>query len=151
MNSILWGLIASLTPFLELRAGLPILVFGGIPVFWAFLLSVLFNLAVFPITYLFLNYVHHHLRKFRYYENVFRHFEEKYKKKIEHRVGTKWEYLALFAFVVVPLPGTGAYSGSFIAWLFGLDKWKSFLAVSAGVVGAGILVALAVVGAVRLF
>jgi uncharacterized membrane protein len=46
-------------------------------------------------------------------------------------------WLGLFLFVAVPLPGTGAWTGSLIAALIGLDAKKSSLAVCLGVLGAG--------------
>lgn len=150
MNGLLFGLIASLLPFFELRLGLPLLVYNGMPVLVAFLVSVAVNLLVIPIVYFFLDYLHKHLSKFRYYEKAFRYYEDKYKRKVEKKIGTKWEYWVLFVIVAVPLPGTGAYSGTLIAWLFGLDRKKSYLAISLGVVVAGILVALATASVIRL-
>lgn len=51
------------------------------------------------------------------------------------------EALGLAIFVAVPLPGTGAWTGCILAALFKLRFWHSFLAISAGVLGAGIIVA----------
>ena len=43
-------------------------------------------------------------------------------------------------FVMIPLPVTGAYTGSFAAWLFNIKKRQAFMAVSLGVIIAGIIV-----------
>ena len=43
-------------------------------------------------------------------------------------------------FVMIPLPVTGAYTGTFAAWLFGFKKRQAFLAVSLGVLIAGVIV-----------
>jgi uncharacterized membrane protein len=51
-------------------------------------------------------------------------------------------------FVAVPLPGTGAYSGTLLAWLLGLDRRRAGLAIAAGVLGAGAVVTLAALGVV---
>ena len=151
MKGIIFGILLSLLPFFELRAGIPVLYASGLPLLWAFILGTLCNMLAFPITYLFLNYLHSHFKKIKRYEQFFQHFEEKYKKKIEHRIGTTWEYWALFLFVLIPLPGTGAYSGSFLAWLFKMNKKKAFLAVSGGVIGAGIIITLFMLGLITIF
>ena len=52
----------------------------------------------------------------------------------------QWGYFALMLFVAVPLPVTGAWSGSLIACVLGLNRWKSFLAISAGIIIAGLIV-----------
>ena len=151
MKLILLGILSSIFPVLELRAGLPFLYAGGLPLWLAFFVAVGLTILAFPITYLFLNYMHKRLTKFRHYEGIFRRIEERYKRKIEHRIGTRWEYIALFVFVLIPLPGTGAYSGALISWIFNLDKMKGFLAVTLGVIGAGVLVLLVMLGAITIF
>ena len=51
-----------------------------------------------------------------------------------------WGYLALTLFVAVPVPGTGAWTGTLVAWVLGLDRWKSIGAISLGVVIAGLII-----------
>ncbi len=58
----------------------------------------------------------------------------------------RYELLGLALFVAVPLPGTGAYSGTLLAWLLGLDRRRATIAIAIGVLGAGIAVTLAVTG-----
>jgi len=60
-------------------------------------------------------------------------------------------FLALALFVAVPLPGTGAWSGCLLAWLLGLERKNSILAISIGVVAAGILILIGTLGAFRFF
>ncbi|HLD12969.1 MAG TPA: small multi-drug export protein [Candidatus Nanoarchaeia archaeon] len=151
MNEILLGIILSFTPIFEMQAGIPLLYHGGIPLWWAFIISIAFNTLAFPITYLFLNYLHKHFLKFRKYEQLFQHFEERYKRKIEHKIGTAWEYWTLLIFVMLPGPGTGAYAGSFLSWLFKLNKKKSFFAITLGMIINGLLVLLITYGVVIIF
>ena len=54
--------------------------------------------------------------------------------------------IGLFLFVGIPLPGTGAWTGSLIAALLGMNRWKAFLAVLAGVLVAGVIMSLASYG-----
>ena len=78
---------------------------------------------------------------------------EKYKDKIikgDERIGkarlTRTVFLALMLFVAIPLPGTGAWTGSLVASLFGLPKRSSFLAVTLGVLISGVIMCLASYG-----
>jgi len=52
----------------------------------------------------------------------------------------------LFIFVAIPLPLTGAYTGTFISWVLGLDRKKSILAISLGVLTAGIIIYFSTLG-----
>ncbi len=54
-------------------------------------------------------------------------------------------------FVMVPLPVTGAYTGTFASWLFKIDKKKSFLAVSLGVMISGVIVTTIFLSGVQVF
>ena len=63
-------------------------------------------------------------------------------------------FLGLLLFVMIPLPGTGAWTGALIASLFELPKKRSFLAIFLGVLGAGVIMTLAsygVVGFLKVF
>jgi len=63
----------------------------------------------------------------------------------------KYGFWGLMIFVAIPLPGTGAYSGSIAALILGMNKVKAFISISLGVIIAGIIVALATTGVVKLF
>lgn len=60
-------------------------------------------------------------------------------------------FLGLYLFVAIPLPGTGAWTGSLVAALFGMKKWRAFLAVFLGVLTAGVIMTLASYGIVSAF
>ncbi len=55
-------------------------------------------------------------------------------------------YVALFLFVGIPLPGTGAWTGTLAASFLDMDFKKSVIAVMAGVILAGIIMGLASAG-----
>ncbi len=151
-NFILFGIIFSVLPFFELRAGLPLLYAGGSPLWLAFLISSGLSLLAFPFVYLFFNYLHQHFIKFRHYELWFHRIEERYKRKAEKKLGgTGWEYWLFFIFVILPFPGTGVYSGAFLSWLFNMNKKKSFLAVALGVFVEGVIVSLITLGVITMF
>ena len=58
----------------------------------------------------------------------------------------KGAFLGLLLFVLIPFPGTGAWTGSLVASLFGFPKLKSFLAITLGVLGCGLIMCLASYG-----
>ena len=66
----------------------------------------------------------------------------------------RYGYLGIMLFVAIPLPITGAWTGTLGAWILGMDRRKSILAVAAGVVIAGVIVSLVVglgIGALSIF
>ncbi|MBQ8268461.1 MAG: small multi-drug export protein [Clostridia bacterium] len=85
--------------------------------------------------------------------------EESSEVKAENEVQPKKKrfdgaFWGLLLFVMIPLPGTGAWTGSLIAALFDLPKRRSFLAALLGVLGAGVIMCLAsygVVGFLKIF
>ena len=61
----------------------------------------------------------------------------------------KYGYLGLFLFVAIPLPGTGAWTGSLIAVLFGMKPKKSLLFIFLGVLTAGLIMSLLSFGVLK--
>jgi uncharacterized membrane protein len=68
------------------------------------------------------------------------------KPKIE-----KYGFWGLTLFVAIPLPITGAYTGTILTWLLGMDWKRAFLAIGIGVVIAGIIVLLGTLGVIEVF
>ena len=60
-------------------------------------------------------------------------------------------FLGLYLFVAIPLPGTGAWTGSLVAAVFGMKKWRALFAVFLGVLTAGVIMTLASYGVVSAF
>ena len=90
---------------------------------------------------------------FKFYERFFRASLRKFQKKIDkfEKRHAKLGFLALTLLVAIPLPGTGAWSGSLISWVLGLDRKKSILSIALGVLIAGLIVFLGMLGFVNLF
>ena len=76
-----------------------------------------------------------------WYRKLFERIIERSRKKIHNRV-ERFGYLGLMLFVAIPLPITGAYTGTLGAWVLGLEPKKTFLAVLGGVIISGIIVTL---------
>ena len=145
---ILIGLLLTISPVFELRGGLPIVVEyavrNGVSVWPYFLLVLALNIGVIFLIFLFFDFVHGVLMRLRWYRKVVGGVLRRLQKKID-RVESKmdrWGYFALMFFVAIPFPGTGAWTGTIVAWVMGLDRVKSFFAIAAGIVIAGILVLL---------
>jgi len=151
------ALILSFLPVSELRGGLPLaIVYAkayGIPVFLTFSSVVLVNILAVFIAFYFLDNIHLKLMKIKLYNRFF----EKYMKKIRKKTDKFEEkynalgFLALAVFVGIPLPGTGAWTGVLISWLLDLNRKKSIIVISIGVLMAGIIVLLATLGIIRIF
>jgi uncharacterized membrane protein len=90
---------------------------------------------------------------FRWYRTLFDRFVGRARNKLKKGV-ERWGWLAVAAFVAVPLPVTGAWTGTLGAWVLGISKRRAFAAVLLGVLAAGILVtsvAMLGIGALNLF
>lgn len=123
-------------PWIELRAAIPIAWQQGEQAYLPIIL--LANLAIYWPGFLFLQLVYHRIPEGSWIHRKLEKVREK-----AHPLVEKYGMLGLAVFVAVPLPGTGAYSGTAAAWLLGMDKMKGFIAVSLGVVGMFLIVWLA--------
>ncbi len=151
------AIILSFLPIIELRAGLPVVIDyclkNGLSIGPYFILVVLINCLAILFVFFFMDFLHVHFMKIKLY----RKFMDKYIEKIKQK-GQKFEgkedillYLALAVFVAIPLPGTGAWTGALIAWLFGFNRRKSFIWISIGVLCAGLIVLALSLGLFSLF
>ncbi|MDA9612237.1 small multi-drug export protein [Flavobacteriales bacterium] len=140
MNSILfYAILLSLLPIAELRGGIPYAIANNINPFIAYFICVGANVLAFPIVFFFLEFLHPLFLKIDLYKNLFDKFVIKTRGKLNDKI-KKYGFWGLMLFVMIPLPVTGAYTGSFAAWLFNIPKKKAFLSVVLGVVISGIIV-----------
>ena len=145
MHPIIQTIIWSLLPISELRGGIPIGVGLGLSIFVTFLIAIIANFFVIPIVFFFLDNLHDLFLKVSIYEKLFNRYIEKKRTKLEKYIGTKWEFVMLMLFVGIPLPITGAYTGTLLAWFFKVPRKKAYAALSLGILIAGIIVSLVVV------
>ena len=154
---LIYALILTIMPVTELRVGLPIAIIyaieHNIPIILIFSLIVLLNVLVIFFIFYFLDNLHNIFMRLKFYRKFFRVYLKRFQKKIDRfeKRYTTLGFLALVLFVAVPLPGTGAWTGCLVSWLLGLDRKKSILAISLGVLIAGILVLLGTLGFINLF
>ncbi len=130
--------IVSAMPVSELRGAIPIGIMLGLAPIKVFMLAIFGNLIpVLPLLYL-LEPVSEKLRKFSSFKKFFDWLFERTRKK--SKIIEKYELIGLIVLVAIPLPMTGAWTGCIAASLLKLDKKLSFLAVSAGVAVAAVIV-----------
>ncbi len=140
---LFWAAFLSLTPISELRGGIPYAVANGMPLLSAALWCLAWNALAGPIAYVFLQTVHKLLYRWGWYASFFDRFVERARAKVKPSVD-KYGYWGLAIFVGIPLPLTGAWTGALGAWILGMERKKSMLAVAAGVLMAAVIVTLVV-------
>lgn len=145
------GLIVSALPIAELRGGIPLAIASGMRPLYAFLLCVIINILIMFPLFFFLDHLHVGFMKWGFYRRLFLKYIHKSRRKLSKYVGTKWEFLALLLLVAIPLPATGVYTGTILAWLFDIKRKEAYLALAFGVALAGVIVSLATLGVLSLF
>lgn len=148
-----WIFFISMLPIVELRGAVPYgVTILQMPFWTTYLIAVIGNLLPIPIILLMVKPVLHFMQKIKIFNKLATFFLEK-----GHKAGEKFgdaKYWALFIFVAIPLPGTGAWTGSLAAALLDLNKWKSFWAIMFGVLAAGLIMGIGsygLLGAIGIF
>ncbi len=133
-------MIVGVLPISELRGAIPLGLYFGMTIFKAFFWAALGNIIfIAPALFLF-EPISSFLRKFRLWSRFFDWLFERTKKN--SNTIQKYEALGLLIFVAIPLPMTGAWSGVIAASLFKIKFRYAFLAISLGVIVAGVIVSL---------
>ena len=156
MKKYLIVLLISMVPLIELRGAIPYAVAFGLPTVPSFIIAIIGNMIPVPFIFLFARRILEWGKEKKVIGKFFTWCLEKGEKggeKLKAKAG-KGLYIALLLFVGIPLPGTGAWTGTLAASLLNLDFKKSTLAAIGGVLLAGtimLLASLGVLGAVNLF
>jgi len=150
MNDYIYSILLSIMPIAELRGGIPYALAHDIDPVTAYLMCCAVNILAFPLVYLFMGFFHDLFSKMGWYINLFEKIVVRTRNKVGDNIN-KWGFWGLMIFVMIPLPVTGAYTGSFAAWVFGIEKRKGFLAVSLGVLIAGLIVSAIFLSGAELF
>lgn len=146
LKKYLLVMLVSMVPLFELRGGVPIAVGMGIHPITAIVVCGIANMIPVPIIYLFARKVLVWGADKRYIGKIFTFFLEKGERggqKLRAKAGRGGLFVALMLFVGVPLPGTGAWTGTLAASFLNMGLKSATGAVSLGVVIAGVIMALA--------
>ena len=144
----------SMVPLIELRAGVPFAVGMGLDYTSALVICVIGNMLPVPVIYFFARKVLQWGRDKKYIGKFFTFCIEKGEKggqKLKKRAGRGGLFIALMLFVGIPLPGTGAWTGTLAASFLNMGIKSTTLAVSLGVVLAGFIMGIVSMTGVHVF
>ncbi len=133
-------MIVSMLPLIELRGGIPFARLLQLPLEQALLFSIIGNIIPIPFILLFIRKIFDWLRPTKLFGGLI--------KKLEHRAMSKSdnvskaEFWGLLAFVGIPVPGTGGWTGALIASLLEIDLKKASLAILCGIALAATIMSL---------
>ena len=166
MKNIVYIFLISMLPIIELRGAIPVGAGLGVDFFSNFTAAVIGNLVPVPFILLFIPKILEFLSRFKPFRPIVSWLwrkAERYSGKIiqgenssgvsdaeskKARLYLSGAFVGLMTFVLLPIPGTGAWTGSLVAALFKLPFWRSLLAVTLGVIGCAVIMSLASYGVV---
>ena len=140
--------LVSMVPIIELRGAIPYGVGFGLPLWLTYIIAIVGNMLPVPLIYFFARKVLEWGRDKPVIGKFFTFCLEKGHKggqKLQQKAG-RGLFWALMLFVAIPLPGTGAWTGTLAASLLDMDFKKSSLAVMLGVLIAGVIMGAASAG-----
>ena len=139
MKKYIWVFLIAMVPLIEIRGAIPYAVIWGLPLVPSIIVAIIGNMVPVPIIFLFARKVLEWGKDKPVIGKFFTWCLEKGEKggrKLEAKAG-RGLYWALFLFVGIPLPGTGAWTGMLAASILNMDFKKSTLAALGGVLLAG--------------
>jgi uncharacterized membrane protein len=139
MKKYIWVFLIAMVPLIEIRGAIPYAVIWGLPLVPSIIVAIIGNMVPVPIIFLFARKVLEWGKDKKVIGGFFTWCLEKGEKggrKLEAKAG-RGLYWALFLFVGIPLPGTGAWTGMLAASILNMDFKKSTLAALGGVLLAG--------------
>lgn len=153
LKNFLFIFFVSMVPLVELRGAIAYAVLFGLPLVPSYIVCIIGNMLPVPIIFLFARKVLEWGADKPVIGKFFTFCLEKGHKggeKLQAKAG-RGLFLALLLFVGIPVPGTGAWTGTLAASLLDMDFKSSVIAVLLGVVLAGIIVGLVSAGALGIF
>lgn len=132
--------LVSMIPLLELRGSILAAGFMNVPFLPTYISAVIGNMIPIPFILLFIEKIFELMKRTKHFHKIPDKIQEKAMKKSDQI--EKYGYWGLFLFVAIPLPGTGAWTGSLLAVLFRLKPIKSFFFILLGVMTAGLVMSL---------
>ena len=146
--------LVSMVPLIELRGGVPIAVGMGLNYPTALIVCAIANMLPVPVIYFFARKVLEWGRDKKYIGKFFTFCLEKGERggrKLRAAAGRRGLFVALMLFVGIPLPGTGAWTGTLAASFLNMGIKSTTLAVSLGVILAGIIMGVVTMTGLHIF
>ncbi len=126
-------------PIAELRLAIPWAIeILNTPWYYAFIIAVIGNMLPVPFIIYFIEAAVRLLSRFAVFERFFNWLFERTRRK--GKIIQKYKRIGLILFVAIPLPVTGAWTGSLAAVLFGIKPKQAFISIFTGIIIAGIIV-----------
>lgn len=141
IEQLIYTFLISISPLGEARAGIPYAILKDVPFVLAFVVGLSANLLVFPLLMWLIDTFSTKLWPNRTYRKGVINISRRAKKGVGSNL-TKYGFWALMIFVMIPLPGTGAYLGTIAAYVLKVERNKAFWAVSSGVLVACTIMAI---------
>lgn len=144
IDKIIYVFLCSMVPIIELRGAIPMGAAFEIPFYINYIICVVGNMIPVPFILLFIRHILQWMKKVPKLDKIAIWVEnkaEKNKGKVQ-----KYAFWGLYIFVALPLPGTGAWTGSLVAAMLDMRMKKAIPSVLLGVMTAGIIMTLASYG-----
>ena len=139
-ETLLITFLFSISPFGEARVGIPYAILNDVHFIWAFLVGLIANLLVYPLMMWLIDTFNIRLWPYPAYKKSVIKLSRMAKRSAGSKI-EKYGFWGLMIFVMIPLPGTGAYMGAIAASIFKIDRKQAFWAISIGIFISCILMA----------
>jgi uncharacterized membrane protein len=141
-------MVLALLPVAESRLSIPYGIMNGVDLFTVVLLSIIGNIIPAPLILLTMNRIERWIMSFNN-ENMVKKLFIKYidnLRKRSKKLIEKYGFLGLIIFIAIPLPATGVWTGSIVAYIFGIDPKRAFFAIFIGLIIAIFIITIMTLG-----
>ncbi|MCQ5337083.1 MAG: small multi-drug export protein [Candidatus Methanomethylicia archaeon] len=148
MNIYVNIMVLALLPVAESRLSIPYGIMNGVDLFTVVLLSIIGNIIPAPLILLTMNRIEKWIMSFNN-DNMVKKLFIKYidnLRKRSKKLIEKYGFLGLIIFIAIPLPATGVWTGSIVAYIFGIDPKRAFFAIFIGLIIAIFIITIMTLG-----
>lgn len=139
VGELVFTMLVSMVPVIELRGGIPFGVALGLNPWVAFLACIIGNIIPVPFIIVYIRRIFGWMRRrLPRLDGMVDRLEKK--AHLKGRKVNKYKYIGLFLFVAIPLPGTGAWTGALAAAFLDMPLRKALPSIFLGILAAGFLV-----------